>query len=272
MNSDFQPFPKQIKSLSKLKIKKIVLGKYFASALSSSGEVYVWGCCHDNVIIPEKIQNSRYDTIVDISAYQEYMLLASKKGLVYVWGNCSFLCTNGKSNPSSRKVSDLLTIDSLRAYQISKAFAGNSRAIFISSTGVTLLLGKSFEGSGAVYSIPHVFDRNPIQKAIFDENSSVILNSNGIVLRFNESDERFRRYALPEIRQKFANATNIRINYVTLAGSSIITLSNTGLLFVCRDHKSPAVLVEKCKHFALKSLSCSESIACATTCKIYIFV
>nr|QHB15577.1 putative E3 ubiquitin-protein ligase HERC1 [Bemisia tabaci] len=127
--------PKVIEALQGMYIRKICAGSQFSMALTSNGQVLVWGggpClgsgAADTVFSAPKLLDDLSNTrIVDISAGDSHCLALSHNCDVYAWGNNSMgQCGQGHSTSPVVRPRKVIGLDGVRTHQIS---AGTNHSI-----------------------------------------------------------------------------------------------------------------------------------------------
>ncbi|XP_063089371.1 probable E3 ubiquitin-protein ligase HERC1 [Cavia porcellus] len=127
--------PKVIEALQGMFIRKVCAGSQSSLALTSTGQVYAWGCgvclgCGSSeatALRPKLIEELAATRIVDISIGDSHCLALSHDNEVYAWGNNSVgHCGQGNSTGPITKPKKVSGLDGIAIQQIS---AGTSRSL-----------------------------------------------------------------------------------------------------------------------------------------------
>ncbi|XP_078541321.1 putative E3 ubiquitin-protein ligase HERC1 isoform X2 [Lissotriton helveticus] len=127
--------PKVIESLQGMFIRKVCAGSQSSLALTSTGQVYAWGCgaclgCGSSeatALRPKLIEELAATRIVDISIGDSHCLALSHDNEVYAWGNNSMgQCGQGNSTGPITKPKKVSGLDGVAIQQIS---AGTSHSL-----------------------------------------------------------------------------------------------------------------------------------------------
>ncbi|ERE75743.1 putative E3 ubiquitin-protein ligase HERC1-like protein [Cricetulus griseus] len=127
--------PKVIEALQGMFIRKVCAGSQSSLALTSTGQVYAWGCgaclgCGSSeatALRPKLIEELAATRIVDISIGDSHCLSLSHDNEVYAWGNNSMgQCGQGNSTGPITKPKKVSGLDGIAIQQIS---AGTSHSL-----------------------------------------------------------------------------------------------------------------------------------------------
>uniref|UniRef100_A0A4W2I6J6 HECT and RLD domain containing E3 ubiquitin protein ligase family member 1 n=1 Tax=Bos indicus x Bos taurus TaxID=30522 RepID=A0A4W2I6J6_BOBOX len=127
--------PKVIEALQGMFIRKVCAGSQSSLALTSTGQVYAWGCgaclgCGSSeatALRPKLIEELAATRIVDISIGDSHCLALSHDNEVYAWGNNSMgQCGQGNSTGPITKPKKVSGLDGIAIQQIS---AGTSHSL-----------------------------------------------------------------------------------------------------------------------------------------------
>uniref|UniRef100_A0A7M4EPI1 HECT-type E3 ubiquitin transferase n=1 Tax=Crocodylus porosus TaxID=8502 RepID=A0A7M4EPI1_CROPO len=127
--------PKVIEALQGMFIRKVCAGSQSSLALTSTGQVYAWGCgaclgCGSSeatALRPKLIEELAATRIVDISIGDSHCLALSHDNEVYAWGNNSMgQCGQGNSTGPITKPKKVSGLDGVAIQQIS---AGTSHSL-----------------------------------------------------------------------------------------------------------------------------------------------
>nr|XP_033775643.1 probable E3 ubiquitin-protein ligase HERC1 isoform X2 [Geotrypetes seraphini] len=127
--------PKVIEALQGMFIRKVCAGSQSSLALTSTGQVYAWGCgaclgCGSSeatALRPKLIEELAATRIVDISIGDSHCLSLSHDNEVYAWGNNSMgQCGQGNSTGPITKPKKVSGLDGIAVQQIS---AGTSHSL-----------------------------------------------------------------------------------------------------------------------------------------------
>ncbi|XP_005987770.1 probable E3 ubiquitin-protein ligase HERC1 isoform X3 [Latimeria chalumnae] len=127
--------PKVIEALQGMFIRKVCAGSQSSLALTSTGQVYAWGCgaclgCGSSeatALRPKLIEELATTRIVDISIGDSHCLSLSHDNEVYAWGNNSMgQCGQGNSTGPITKPKKVSGLDGVAIQQIS---AGTSHSL-----------------------------------------------------------------------------------------------------------------------------------------------
>ncbi|KAM5242072.1 putative E3 ubiquitin-protein ligase HERC1 isoform 19-T29 [Hipposideros larvatus] len=127
--------PKVIEALQGMFIRKVCAGSQSSLALTSTGQVYAWGCgaclgCGSSeatALRPKLIEELATTRIVDISIGDSHCLALSHDNEVYAWGNNSMgQCGQGNSTGPITKPKKVSGLDGIAIQQIS---AGTSHSL-----------------------------------------------------------------------------------------------------------------------------------------------
>ncbi|OXB82040.1 UNVERIFIED_CONTAM: hypothetical protein H355_004123 [Colinus virginianus] len=127
--------PKVIEALQGMFIRKVCAGSQSSLALTSTGQVYAWGCgaclgCGSSeatALRPKLIEELAATRIVDISIGDSHCLALSHDNEVYAWGNNSMgQCGQGNSTGPITKPKKVSGLDGVSIQQIS---AGTSHSL-----------------------------------------------------------------------------------------------------------------------------------------------
>ncbi|XP_037767220.1 probable E3 ubiquitin-protein ligase HERC1 isoform X1 [Chelonia mydas] len=127
--------PKVIEALQGMFIRKVCAGSQSSLALTSTGQVYAWGCgaclgCGSSeatALRPKLIEELAATRIVDTSIGDSHCLALSHDNEVYAWGNNSMgQCGQGNSTGPITKPKKVSGLDGIAIQQIS---AGTSHSL-----------------------------------------------------------------------------------------------------------------------------------------------
>ncbi|XP_042200055.1 probable E3 ubiquitin-protein ligase HERC1 [Callorhinchus milii] len=127
--------PKIVEALQGMFIRKVCAGSQSSLALTSTGQVYAWGCgaclgCGSSeatALRPKLIEELATTRIVDISIGDSHCLALSHDNEVYAWGNNSMgQCGQGNSTGPITKPKKVIGLDGVACQQIS---AGTSHSL-----------------------------------------------------------------------------------------------------------------------------------------------
>ncbi|MBZ3889111.1 putative E3 ubiquitin-protein ligase HERC1 [Sciurus carolinensis] len=127
--------PKVIEALQGMFIRKVCAGSQSSLSLTSTGQVYAWGCgaclgCGSSeatALRPKLIEELAATRIVDISIGDSHCLALSHDNEVYAWGNNSMgQCGQGNSTGPITKPKKVSGLDGIAIQQIS---AGTSHSL-----------------------------------------------------------------------------------------------------------------------------------------------
>ncbi|KAJ7398001.1 hypothetical protein BTVI_128929 [Pitangus sulphuratus] len=127
--------PKVIEALQGMFIRKVCAGSQSSLALTSTGQVYAWGCgaclgCGSSeatALRPKLVEELAATRIVDISIGDSHCLALSHDNEVYAWGNNSMgQCGQGNSTGPITKPKKVSGLDGVAIQQIS---AGTSHSL-----------------------------------------------------------------------------------------------------------------------------------------------
>ncbi|XP_069758992.1 probable E3 ubiquitin-protein ligase HERC1 isoform X8 [Narcine bancroftii] len=127
--------PKVIEALQGMFIRKVCAGSQSSLALTSTGQVYAWGCgaclgCGSSeatALRPKLVEELATTRIVDLSIGDSHCLALSHDNEVYAWGNNSMgQCGQGNSTGPITKPKKVIALDGVACQQIS---AGTSHSL-----------------------------------------------------------------------------------------------------------------------------------------------
>ncbi|CAL8352432.1 unnamed protein product [Merluccius merluccius] len=127
--------PKVVEALQGMFIRKVCAGSQSSLALTSTGQVYAWGCgaclgCGSSeatALRPKLIEELATTRVVDISIGDSHCLALSHDNEVYAWGNNSMgQCGQGNSTGPITKPKKVVGLDGVAVQQIS---AGTSHSL-----------------------------------------------------------------------------------------------------------------------------------------------
>ncbi|XP_023674598.2 probable E3 ubiquitin-protein ligase HERC1 isoform X1 [Paramormyrops kingsleyae] len=127
--------PKVVEALQGMFIRKVCAGSQSSLALTSTGQVYAWGCgaclgCGSSeatALRPKLIDELATTRVVDISIGDSHCLALSHDNEVYAWGNNSMgQCGQGNSTGPITKPKKVIGLDGVAIQQIS---AGTSHSL-----------------------------------------------------------------------------------------------------------------------------------------------
>nr|XP_057932868.1 probable E3 ubiquitin-protein ligase HERC1 isoform X6 [Doryrhamphus excisus] len=127
--------PKVVEALQGMFIRKVCAGSQSSLALTSTGQVYAWGCgaclgCGSSeatALRPKLIEELATTRVVDISIGDSHCLALSHDNEVYAWGNNSMgQCGQGNSTGPITKPKKVVGLDGVTVQQIS---AGTSHSL-----------------------------------------------------------------------------------------------------------------------------------------------
>ncbi|XP_030232116.1 probable E3 ubiquitin-protein ligase HERC1 isoform X5 [Gadus morhua] len=127
--------PKVVEALQGMFIRKVCAGSQSSLALTSTGQVYAWGCgaclgCGSSEatsLRPKLIEELATTRLVDISIGDSHCLALSHDNEVYAWGNNSMgQCGQGNSTGPITKPKKVVGLDGVAVQQIS---AGTSHSL-----------------------------------------------------------------------------------------------------------------------------------------------
>ncbi|XP_061622236.1 probable E3 ubiquitin-protein ligase HERC1 isoform X5 [Phyllopteryx taeniolatus] len=127
--------PKVVEGLQGMFIRKVCAGSQSSLALTSTGQVYAWGCgaclgCGSSeatALRPKLIEELATTRVVDISIGDSHCLALSHDNEVYAWGNNSMgQCGQGNSTGPITKPKKIVGLDGVTVQQIS---AGTSHSL-----------------------------------------------------------------------------------------------------------------------------------------------
>ncbi|XP_053720543.1 probable E3 ubiquitin-protein ligase HERC1 isoform X1 [Synchiropus splendidus] len=127
--------PKVIEALQGMFIRKVCAGSQSSLALTSTGQVYAWGCgaclgCGSSeatALRPKLVEELATTRVVDVSIGDSHCLALSHDNEVYAWGNNSMgQCGQGNSTGPITKPKKVVGLDGVAIQQIS---AGTSHSL-----------------------------------------------------------------------------------------------------------------------------------------------
>ncbi|XP_054587942.1 probable E3 ubiquitin-protein ligase HERC1 isoform X4 [Nothobranchius furzeri] len=127
--------PKVVEALQGMFIRKVCAGSQSSLALTSTGQVFAWGCgaclgCGSSeatALRPKLIEELATTRVVDISIGDSHCLALSHDNEVYAWGNNSMgQCGQGNSTGPITKPKKVVGLDGVAIQQIS---AGTSHSL-----------------------------------------------------------------------------------------------------------------------------------------------
>ncbi|XP_028981614.2 probable E3 ubiquitin-protein ligase HERC1 isoform X4 [Esox lucius] len=127
--------PKVVESLQGMFIRKVCAGSQSSLALTSTGQVYAWGCgaclgCGSSeatALRPKLTEELATTRVVDISIGDSHCLALSHDNEVYAWGNNSMgQCGQGNSTGPITKPKKVVGLDGVAIQQVS---AGTSHSL-----------------------------------------------------------------------------------------------------------------------------------------------
>ncbi|KTF72912.1 hypothetical protein cypCar_00046699, partial [Cyprinus carpio] len=127
--------PKVVDALQGMFIRKVCAGSQSSLALTSTGQVYSWGCgaclgCGSSeatALRPKLVEELATTRVVDISIGDSHCLALSHDNEVYAWGNNSMgQCGQGNSTGPITKPKKVIGLDGVAIQQIS---AGTSHSL-----------------------------------------------------------------------------------------------------------------------------------------------
>ncbi|XP_069046831.1 probable E3 ubiquitin-protein ligase HERC1 isoform X3 [Lepisosteus oculatus] len=127
--------PKVTEALQGMFIRKVCAGSQSSLALTSTGQVYAWGCgaclgCGSSeatALRPKLVEELATTRVVDISIGDSHCLALSHDNEVYAWGNNSMgQCGQGNSTGPITKPKKVIGLDGVAIQQIS---AGTSHSL-----------------------------------------------------------------------------------------------------------------------------------------------
>ncbi|KAA0723274.1 putative E3 ubiquitin-protein ligase HERC1 [Triplophysa tibetana] len=127
--------PKVVEALQGMFIRKVCAGSQSSLALTSTGQVYAWGCgaclgCGSSeatALRPKLTEELATTRVVDISIGDSHCLALSHDNEVYAWGNNSMgQCGQGNSTGPITKPKKVIGLDGVAIQQIS---AGTSHSL-----------------------------------------------------------------------------------------------------------------------------------------------
>ncbi|XP_072409417.1 probable E3 ubiquitin-protein ligase HERC1 isoform X1 [Chiloscyllium punctatum] len=127
--------PKVIEALQGMFIRKVCAGSQSSLALTSTGQVYAWGCgaclgCGSSeatALRPKLIEELATTRVVDLSIGDSHCLALSHDNEVYAWGNNSMgQCGQGNSTGPITKPKKVIALDGVACQQVS---AGTSHSL-----------------------------------------------------------------------------------------------------------------------------------------------
>ncbi|XP_028822113.1 probable E3 ubiquitin-protein ligase HERC1 [Denticeps clupeoides] len=127
--------PKVLEALQGMFIRKVCAGSQSSLALTSTGQVYAWGCgaclgCGSSeatALRPKQIEELAATRVVDLSIGDSHCLALSHDNEVYAWGNNSMgQCGQGNSTGPITKPKKVIGLDGVSIQQIS---AGTSHSL-----------------------------------------------------------------------------------------------------------------------------------------------
>ncbi|XP_057693796.1 probable E3 ubiquitin-protein ligase HERC1 isoform X8 [Corythoichthys intestinalis] len=127
--------PKVVEALQGMFIRKVCAGSQSSLALTSTGQVYAWGCgaclgCGSSeatALRPKLIEELATTRVVDISIGDSHCLALSHDNEVFAWGNNSMgQCGQGNSTGPITKPRKIVGLDGVTVQQIS---AGTSHSL-----------------------------------------------------------------------------------------------------------------------------------------------
>ncbi|XP_075226553.1 putative E3 ubiquitin-protein ligase HERC1 isoform X4 [Lycorma delicatula] len=131
--------PKMIEALQGIYIRKVAAGSQFSLALTSNGQVLVWGSgacigcglADAMVLSPQLIEDLSSTRIIDISSGDLHCLALSHDCQVFAWGNNAMgQCGQGHSTSPVTRPKKVLGLDGVAVHQIS---AGTSHSLVCTS-------------------------------------------------------------------------------------------------------------------------------------------
>ncbi|XP_048583459.1 probable E3 ubiquitin-protein ligase HERC1 isoform X5 [Nematostella vectensis] len=127
--------PKVIEALQGMVIRKVCCGSQCSLALTSTGQVYVWGCgpslgtgsVDATSATPKLLLALQSHSVVDISVGDSHCVALTQDNNVYAWGNNSMgQCGQGHCTTPITKPKKVLGLDGVAVHQIS---AGTSHTV-----------------------------------------------------------------------------------------------------------------------------------------------
>ncbi|XP_045564463.1 probable E3 ubiquitin-protein ligase HERC1 isoform X7 [Salmo salar] len=127
--------PKVVEALQGMFIRKVCAGSQSSLALTSTGQVYAWGCgaclgCGSSeatALRPKLVEELTATRVVDLSIGDSHCLALSHDNEVYAWGNNSMgQCGQGNSTGPITKPKKVVGLDGVVIQQIS---AGTSHSL-----------------------------------------------------------------------------------------------------------------------------------------------
>ncbi|XP_035381674.1 probable E3 ubiquitin-protein ligase HERC1 isoform X2 [Electrophorus electricus] len=127
--------PKVVEALQGMFIRKVCAGSQSSLALTSTGQVFSWGCgaclgcgsAEATALRPKLIEELATTRVVDISIGDSHCLALSHDNEVYAWGNNSMgQCGQGNSTGPITKPKKVIGLDGVAIQQIS---AGTSHSL-----------------------------------------------------------------------------------------------------------------------------------------------
>lgn len=127
--------PKIIETFTEFYIRKVVCGTQSSLALTSSGQVYAWGCgsclgcgsAEYTALRPRLIEEFQSTCIVDIACGDTHCLALSHENEVYAWGNNTMgQCGQGHAQSPISKPKKVIGMEGINIHQIS---AGTSHSV-----------------------------------------------------------------------------------------------------------------------------------------------
>ncbi|XP_055971788.1 probable E3 ubiquitin-protein ligase HERC1 [Sorex fumeus] len=127
--------PKVVEALQGMFVRKVCAGSQSSLALTSTGQVYAWGCgaclgCGSSeatALRPKLVEELAATRVVDISIGDSHCLALSHDNEVYAWGNNSMgQCGQGNSTGPITKPKKVSGLDGIAIQQIS---AGTSHSL-----------------------------------------------------------------------------------------------------------------------------------------------
>ncbi|XP_069137757.1 probable E3 ubiquitin-protein ligase HERC1 isoform X1 [Argopecten irradians] len=127
--------PKVIEAFAGLYIRKVVCGSHASMALTSTGQLYAWGCgsclgCGSEdftALKPRLVEDLQSKRIVDIAFGDSHCLALSHDSEVFAWGNNAMgQCGQGHAQSPITRPKKVLGLEGVSVHQIS---AGTSHSV-----------------------------------------------------------------------------------------------------------------------------------------------
>ncbi|XP_048738015.2 probable E3 ubiquitin-protein ligase HERC1 isoform X3 [Ostrea edulis] len=127
--------PKVIEAFSGLYIRKVACGSQSSLAITSSGQLYAWGCgailgcgsAEYTALRPRLVEDLQSKRVVDIACGDSHVLALTQESEVYAWGNNAMgQCGQGHAQSPITRPRKVLGLDGVHIHQVS---AGTSHSM-----------------------------------------------------------------------------------------------------------------------------------------------